>query len=182
MRRQIFLQLNFLVVFFVNSILAVLPHSFFRVAWLRLWGKRVSFKSSIQRGLRISSIIGDLEIGDHSIIGVDVFLDNRRGIYIGSNVNISRDVIALTLGHDCRDSSFVTKGSPIKICDNAWLFMGVKIMPGVTIEYNSVIFSFSVVTKSTQPMKAYGGFPACELEVDVAERHVQRPYRFFCAF
>lgn len=180
--RIMLMQLNFILVAIVNLGLFLLPFSWLKVFWLRLWQKNVSYSSSIQRGVRITSVLGELSIGDNSIVGVNVLLDNRRGIFIGENVNISRECKILTLGHDYNHEDFVAKGAPVVIEKSAWVFMGVKVMPGVVVAENSVVFSFSVVTKSTDKYYAYGGVPAIKIRGPVASRSKQKPYRFFFAF
>lgn len=180
--RVFLLQVNFILVAFVNFVIFILPYSWLRILFLRLCGFKVSFSASLQARVRITSLRGALEIGVGTVIGAGVLLDNRRGIFIGSNVNISRECLLLTLGHDISLPDFPTIGAPIFIKDSAWLFMGVKVMPGVTIGNNSVLYSFSVLTKDTEDFSVYAGCPARRIPKKVAKRSNQKPYRYIGAF
>lgn len=54
-------------------------------------------------------------IGHHSIIGGDATLDGRRGLFVGSDVNIAGEVIIWTLEHDVTSPDFGVKGAPVHI-------------------------------------------------------------------
>ena len=101
-----------------------------------------------------------IKIGHNSIIGNDAFLDGRKGIDIGNNVNIAGNVHIYTMEHDIVSPSFASVGAPVYICD--WVYIGsrVTIMPGVTINEGAVIASGSVVTKDVESWTLAGGVPA----------------------
>lgn len=63
------------------------------------------------------------------MINLGCYLDNRRGITIGDNVGIAHNTKIYTLGHDLNDPQFKTKGAPVTIKDNAFVFSNVLIMP-----------------------------------------------------
>lgn len=81
-------------------------------------------------------------------------------VSIGNNVTIAHESSIYTLGHDVDNPNFPTKGRNVEIKDNAVLFAGSKIMPGVTIGENSVILPYSIVTKSVPKNEIWGGNPA----------------------
>ncbi|MEL7669184.1 acyltransferase [Methanobacterium sp.] len=101
-----------------------------------------------------------IKIGHNSIIGNDSFLDGRKNIYIGNNVNIAGNAHVYTMEHDINSPSFASVGSPVYICD--WVYIGsrVTILPGVTINEGAVIASGSVVTKNIEKWTLAGGVPA----------------------
>jgi maltose O-acetyltransferase len=88
------------------------------------------------------------------------YLDNRRGIYIGNNVGIAHNVKIYTLGHDIDSADFRTKGNPVIIEDNVFVFSNALIMPGVTIHEGAVVLPGAVVTKDVPARKVVGGNPA----------------------
>ena len=65
-----------------------------------------------------------------------------------------------TLCHDLNDSSFSTKGAPVNIEDNVFVFSNAMIMPGVTIGEGAIVLAGSVVTKDVEPWTIVGGNPA----------------------
>jgi acetyltransferase-like isoleucine patch superfamily enzyme len=103
---------------------------------------------------------GGIGIGAHSIIGNDAFLDGRRGITIGDNVNIGGHVQIFTLEHDPDDRAFATKGGPVVIGDRAYIATRATILPGVTIGEGAVVAAGAVVTKDVAPFAMVGGVPA----------------------
>ena len=116
---------------------------------------------------------GKFSMGNDSVINFGCYLDNRRGIRIGNNVGIAHDVKIYTLGHDIHSPKFETKGAPVIIEDDAFIFSNVLIMPGVTIHKGAVVLSGSVVVKDVPSRKIYGGNPAKE----IGERKVDIEYR-----
>ena len=101
-----------------------------------------------------------ITIGNNSVVNFGCYLDNRRGIYIGNNVGIAHNTKIYTLGHNLDSPMFETKGAPVYIEDNVFIFSNCLIMPGVTISEGAIILSGSVVTKNIEPYSVYGGNPA----------------------
>jgi acetyltransferase-like isoleucine patch superfamily enzyme len=182
MGRLLALQIYFLLTGLINLGLAWLPTCLLRRYWLRLFRFDIGPGVQIHRRVRLTSPVGPLSVGAGSIIGVACLLDNRRGISIGSNVNISRESYILTLGHDIKLPDFPTKGAPVCIGDNAWLFMGVKVMPGCSIGSDSVVFPFSMVTKNIPESVVAGGFPARIIRHQDVRRARQGWYGYMLAF
>ena len=155
---KLLLQLKFFLVAFLNFSKDLLPYPI-RNVWLRLFGITVAFSSSIHRGCKFFHI-GKFKMGSHSVVNFGCYLDNRRGIEIGSNTAIAHDTKIYTLGHNTRSPQFETKGAAVKIGDNCFVFSNVLIMPGVVIGDGAVILPGSVVTKSVDPFTIVGGNPA----------------------
>ncbi len=101
-----------------------------------------------------------ISIGNNSIVGDHAFLDGRRKIKIGNNVNIAQEVRIFTLEHDITSPTFAAVGDMVNIED--WVYIGnrVTILPGVTIGEGAVVASGAVVTKDVSPWTMVGGVPA----------------------
>ncbi|KAF1688289.1 acyltransferase [Pseudoxanthomonas taiwanensis] len=108
---------------------------------------------------------GNLSIGNCCTVNRYCYLDNRGGIDIGNNVNISHDCRIYTMGHDINDPYARTISGRVVIGDNAWLFPGVRIMPGVTIGEGAVIYPGSLVTRDVPPFAIMAGVPARQVGV-----------------
>lgn len=101
-----------------------------------------------------------VKIGRNSIIGNDCFLDGRRGIAIGSNVNIGGHVQIYTLEHAPDSEIFGTKGGPVVVGDRAYIATRATVLPGVTIGEGAVVAAGAVVTRDVAPYAVVGGVPA----------------------
>lgn len=156
--KVILLQCKFLLVYFLNVTYWIFPNPL-RNYYLQLFGIVIKDKSSIHRDCKFFHV-GKIKIGRNSVVNWGCYLDNRRGIYIGNNVGIAHNTKIYTLGHDLNDSEFKTKGNPVYIEDNAFIFSNAIIMPGVTIGEGAIILAGSVVTKSVEPWSIVGGNPA----------------------
>lgn len=157
--KKILLQCKFLLVEFLNISYQLVPNPL-RNCYLRLFGIRIGGgKSYLHRQCKFFHV-GNLFVGHNSVINFGCYLDNRRGIYIGNNVGIAHNTKIYTLGHDLNDPQFTTKGAPVYIEDNAFVFSNVLIMPGVKIGEGAVVLAGSVVTKDVEPWTIAGGNPA----------------------
>ena len=101
-----------------------------------------------------------LRIGESSVIGHKAILDARGGLTIGSNVNISSEVMIWTAQHDYRDPKFGTDFKAVIVGDYAWLGPRCIILPGVTIGEGAVVAAGAVVSKNIEPYTVVGGVPA----------------------
>jgi acetyltransferase-like isoleucine patch superfamily enzyme len=101
-----------------------------------------------------------ISIGKGTVIGYNCELDGRKGISIGSFVNVSSDVKFYTLQHDFNCSNFSTVGAPVIIEDYVWVSVRVIVLPGVKIGKGAVIAAGAVVTKSVEPYSIMAGIPA----------------------
>lgn len=155
---KILLQCKFFLVAFLNFTKEFFPYPL-RNVWLRMFGINVPFSSSIHRGCRFFHV-GKFKMGKHSVVNFGCYLDNRRGIEIGSNTAIAHGTKIYTLGHNIHSPQFETKGAPVKIGSDCFVFSNVLIMPGVVIGDGAVILPGSVVTKSVAPFTVVGGNPA----------------------
>lgn len=120
-------------------------------------------------------------MGRSSVINFGCYLDNRRGIYIGDNVGIAHNTKIYTLGHDLNDPEFKTKGKPVHINDNAFIFSNAMIMPGVTIGEGAIVLAGSVVTKDVEPWTIVGGNPAKKIRDRIHEVNYKQIYPYWFA-
>lgn len=105
--------------------------------------------------------IGKMQLGKHSVINWGCYLDNRRGITIGSNTAIAHNTKIYTLGHNIDSPLFETKGGSVIIGNNVFIFSNVLIMPGVSIGDGAVVLPGSIVTKDVLPWNVVGGGTCC---------------------
>ena len=130
-----------------------------RKAVYRLAGMTIGRRSSFHwRGAFFAP--EGISIGDNTIIGNDVFLDGRRGLKIGRNVNIGGHVQIFTLEHDPASSTFDAVGGEVIIEDYVYIASRSTILPGVVVGEGAVVAAGAVVTRSVPPFTIVGGVPA----------------------
>ena len=118
-----------------------------RPTLLRIFGSSIGHRVIIRRGVNVH-FPWNLEIGDDSWIGEEVWFINHEKIKIGSNVCISQRSIICSGGHDYRIASLEYAHKPIEIKAGAWICLDAKILPGVTIGECSVVSAGEVARKS----------------------------------
>lgn len=156
--KHILLQVKFFLVAFLNYSKELFFYPF-RNLYLLVFGIKVPFSSSIHRRCKFFHV-GKFKMGKHSVVNSDCYLDNRRGITIGDNTAVAHNTKIYTLGHNIESPLFETKGAPVVIGNNCFIFSNVLIMPGITIGDGAVVLPGSVVTKSVEPYTVVGGNPA----------------------
>lgn len=122
-----------------------------------------------------------MSVGKGSVINFGCYLDNRRGIYIGNNVGIAHNTKIYSLGHNIDSPKFETKGAPVVIEDNVFIFSNVLVMPGVTIGEGAVVLAGSVVTKDVESWTIVGGNPAKKIRNRNREIDYKAVYRYWFA-
>lgn len=177
--RNVLLQVKFIVVEILNLTYTIIPNPL-RRCYLRLFGIRIGKGSCIHRNCKFFHI-GKFSMGTHSVVNFNCYLDNRRGITIGNNVGIAHGTRIYTLGHNIDSAMFETKGAPVVIEDNAFIFSNAMIMPGVTIGNGAIVLPGSVVTKSVPPRKIVGGNPARIIRERTAEIDYNQSYNYWFA-
>jgi acetyltransferase-like isoleucine patch superfamily enzyme len=101
--------------------------------------------SSLHFGLRFYRV-GNIEIGENTVINRCCTLDNRGKIKIGSGVSISRFVSIYTSGH-FHDESFDLKTEGVEIGDSSVIYSHVIICPGVKLGEGVIVYPGSVVSR-----------------------------------
>jgi maltose O-acetyltransferase len=152
------LQLNFFLLGFINVSYNFFP-SYLSSFYLRIFGFRISPSSCIHRFCKFFHL-GKLKIGRRTFISFGCYLDNRRGITIGDDVEIAHNVKIYTLGHNIDSPTFETKGKPVVVEDHVFIFSNAIIMPGVTLHKGAVVLPGAVVTKDVAEYTVVGGNPA----------------------
>lgn len=158
MIRSILLQCKFLLVELLNLTYTIIPNPL-RKFYLRSYGIKVGAGSSIHRRCKFFHV-GKFSMGVNCVINFGCYLDNRRGITIGNNVGIAHNTKIYTLGHNIHSPKFETKGAPVIIENNVFIFSNAMIMPGVTIHEGGIVLAGSVVTKDVEAWTVVGGNPA----------------------
>ena len=173
------LQIKFFIVEFLNLTYALVPNPL-RSVYLMCFGIRVGRGSGIHRRCKFFHV-GKFRMGQNSVVNFGCYLDNRRGINIGNNVGIAHGTKIYTLGHNIDSPRFETKGAPVVIEDNVFIFSNAMIMPGVTIGNGAIVLPGSVVTKDVPPRKIVGGNPARVVRDRTAEIDYNQSYNYWFA-
>lgn len=105
----------------------------------------------------------NVEIGEDSIVGANVFLDGRDKLKIGRHVDIASEVLIYNSEHDINSDDFQAIIAPVEIGDYVFIGPRVIILPGVSIGQGAVIAAGAVVTKDVKPYEIVGGVPAIKI-------------------
>lgn len=173
------LQCKFLLVAFLNTSSLIIPNPL-RKWYYRFYGIIIGNNSCIHRRCKFFHV-GNFKMGNYSVINFGCYLDNRRGIIIGNNVGIAHNVKIYTLGHNLDSPLFETKGAPVAIEDDTFIFSNVLIMPGITIHRGAIVLSGSVVTKDVPEWTIVGGNPAKTIRQRNREILYQQNYGYWFA-
>lgn len=177
---KLLLQIKFFVVEFLNITYQFIPNPL-RNLYLFLYGIKINgINSSIHRKCKFFHI-GKMKVGKNSVINFGCYLDNRRGIYIGDNVGIAHNTKIYTLGHNIDSPKFETKGGPVTIEDNVFIFSNSLIMPGITIHEGAIVLAGSVVVKDVPPYSVVGGNPAKTIRQRSKEISYKQNYSYWFA-
>jgi putative colanic acid biosynthesis acetyltransferase WcaF len=136
-----------------------LPGSRHRCLLLRFFGARIGKGVNIKPHVRIK-FPWRLEVGDHTWIGEDVWIDNLAEVKIGANCCLSQGAYLCTGTHDWTKAAFDLVTGPICIHDNAWIAAKASVGPGVTIEEGAVLCFGSIATRDLDPWTINVGVPA----------------------
>lgn len=159
------------VLYIICAMIGLLPFHTLRILMLRILKAKINWRVGLYRGFEIRSP-WKLKIGRGSIVGHNALLDARMGLTIGSNVNISNEVMIWTLHHDYNDAGFAETGQQVVIEDYVWLCSRCVILPGVTVGKGAVVAAGAVVTRNVLPYTVVGGVPAKQ----IAKRNEQLTY------
>lgn len=137
----------------------MVPSHLFRLFFYSLAGMKIGRGSRIHMGARFF-YPANIEIGEGSIIGDNVFFDGRDKLTIGDHVDIASSVMIYNSEHDINSEDFHATDAPVKIGD--YVFVGPRaiILPGVIIGRGSVVAAGAVVTKDVPEFAIVGGVPA----------------------
>ena len=119
--------------------------------------------STIEDYSTINNGVGDIFIGDNTIIGISNVIIGPANI--GNNVMIAQNVVISGLNHNFEDVSLPPllqhfSAREITIEDDVWIGANVVITAGITIGKHAIVGAGSVVTKNVLPFCVYVGNPA----------------------
>lgn len=137
----------------------LITSSSFRRWLLRSFGARIGKGVYIKPGLKVK-FPWYLEVGDHTWLGEDVWIDNLARITIGSHCCVSQGVYLCTGNHDWSTTNMKLFRRPIVCERGSWVGARVVVCPGVTIGGGAIATAGSVVTKDIPAMEVHGGNPA----------------------
>tara|TARA_B110000908_G_C10176450_1_gene413464 strand:+ start:277 stop:756 length:480 start_codon:yes stop_codon:yes gene_type:complete len=135
-----------------------LPSSYIRKLTLKCFGALIDKGVNIYSSVEVRSP-KNLKIGEHSVIGERVLLDSRKGLTIGSNVNISTEAMIWTLHHDKNSPQFEAVGKKVVIDDYSWICARAIILPGVKIGKGAIVGAGCVVSKDVGEYEIVAGNP-----------------------
>ena len=137
--------------------IGLIPSHFIRLFFYKLEGVKIGKGSRIHIGARFF-FPANIEIGEGSIIGDNVFLDGRDKIKIGDHVDIASEVMIYNSEHDVNSDDFHATVATVEIGDYVFIGPRVIILPGVKI--GKGVGAGAVVTKNVEEFKIVGGVPA----------------------
>jgi acetyltransferase-like isoleucine patch superfamily enzyme len=119
--------------------------------------------SMIEDFATVNNAVGDVLIGDRSLIGIgDVLIGPLK---IGNDVLLAQNVVVSALNHHYENikipisqQNYSTQA--IVIADGAWIGANSVIVAGVSVGKNAVIAGGSVVTKDVPDFTVVAGNPA----------------------
>lgn len=153
----------------------------FRVVWMAAWlvlarftppplhgWRRLvlrAFGAKVGKGARVHASVsiwypGNLELGDHALIGPGVRLYNQGRIRIGARSVVSQRAHICASTHDLRDPSFQLVLRPIAIGAQCWVAAEAFVGPGVTMGDRAVLGARGVLFGDAEEDGVYSGNPA----------------------
>ncbi len=133
--------------------------SSFRSRLLRLFGAKIGKGVYIKPGVRVK-FPWYLEVGDHTWLGEDLWIDNLAKVTIGPHCCISQGAYLCTGNHDWSAPDMRLFRRPIRCERGSWVGAKSVVCPGVTIEAGAVAAAGSVITRDIPAMEVHAGNPA----------------------
>lgn len=120
-------------------------------------------RSVIESFACINNAVGDVTIGDNTLIGLHATIIGP--VRIGSNTLIGQTAVVSGLNHRFSNPSIPIRDQGIEkeeiiIDDDVMICAGAIILKGVTIGKHSVVAAGAVVTKDVPPYSIVAGIPA----------------------
>jgi acetyltransferase-like isoleucine patch superfamily enzyme len=168
-------QAKHFLIFILNACVNVVPGGSVRKLLLRFLGIKIGNKSSIRSFIRFYGV-GNVVIGDDSVINRGCIIDNRGLVVIGNNVSIAHEVKIYTAGHKLKSPFFEMFFKPVIIKDYCAIFPGAILNPGVELNRGCVVTPGSVVYGTFPENSIISGNPA----VIIGRRN--GIYRYSCSY
>lgn len=120
-------------------------------------------KSVIEAFATINNGVGDVHIGENTIIGIGNVIIGP--VIVGNDVMFAQNIVVSGLNHGFEDITIPPSRQKVNckqivISDNVWIGANCVVTAGVTIGKHSVIGAGSVVTKDIPPYSVAAGNPA----------------------
>ncbi len=125
---------------------------------LRLFGANIGQNVIIKPAVRVKQP-WKLDIGDHSWIGEEVWIDNFADVHIGANSCVSQGAYLCTGNHDWSDPGMRRIVRPIHIGNGAWIGAFARIAPGTTVGDEAVVGLGAFVHGEVKSGHLYSGNP-----------------------
>ena len=106
-----------------------------------------------------------LEIGDHSWIGEECWIDNLTTVRIGKNACVSQGAYLCTGNHDWSDSRFGLRVEPIQLGEGAWAGAKCILAPGTVLGNYAVAAAGAVVRGCVPDFEIHSGNPAQRVRI-----------------
>jgi serine acetyltransferase len=130
------------------------------------WKERGRAWTGDDRGVTIygsATVVGDVEIGEHTWVGPFCLLDGTGGLGIGDHCSIALG--AQLLSHDT--ARWALSGgtapyeyAPTRVGDCCFIGTHAVVTRGVTVGDHSLVAAGAVVTTDVEPYSIVGGVPA----------------------
>ena len=130
-----------------------------KVLSLKLFGATVGTGVVIKPSVNIK-YPWKLQIGNHSWIGEEVWIDNLSEVIIGDSVTLSQASMILTGSHDHTKETFDFISLPVILKEGAWIGAKAVIHGGVTVGSHAILGINAVAETNLQPYTIYKGNPA----------------------
>ena len=126
---------------------------------LRLFGARIGAQVKIYPTAHLY-MPWNVEIGDWSALGEDVFVYSLGKVRIGRSVTLSYRSHVCAGTHDLRDPTLPLLKPPVTVEDGVFVGTEAFIGPGVSVAHGAVVGARAVVVKNVAPLSIVAGNPA----------------------
>jgi putative colanic acid biosynthesis acetyltransferase WcaF len=126
---------------------------------LRLFGARVGAHVNIYPSTHLY-MPWNVEIGDWTALGEDVFVYSLGNVSIGKSATLSYRSHVCAGTHDLNDPALPLRKPPVTIEDGVWVGTEAFIGPGVTVGRGAVVGARAVVVRDVAPLDVVAGNPA----------------------
>ena len=130
---------------------------------LRLFGARIGRSARVHASAMIW-LPGNLDLGDHVLIGPGVRLYNQGRITVGPRTVISQRAHICASTHDVGDPHFQLQLRPIMIGAQCWVAAEAFVGPGVTMHDRAVLAARGALFGDAEADGIYAGNPAAFLK------------------
>lgn len=139
-----------------------IPGSGWRKMLLTIYGAKIGQGVVIKPHVNIK-YPWNLEVGDHSWIGENAWIDNLGKVCIGSNCCVSQGALLLCGNHNYKKPGFDLMVGNITLEEGVWIGAKSTVTGGVTAHSHSVLSAGSTATSDLEAWGIYSGSPAVKV-------------------